>query len=91
MKAKRNPLAKGGPKNKEFQSAPLVGGDAGHLGTDSGQSQAQQAGNSGGLPEGGHAPAWTSSGASPESCLKRYNSINGSLDSVGESLSGSGM
>ena len=91
MKAKRNPLAKGGPKNKEFQSAPLVGGDAGHLGTDSGQCQAHEAGNSGGLPEGGRAPARTSSGAFPESCLKRYNSVRGGLDSVGQRLSGSGI
>ena len=89
MQTKRNPLGKGGPKT--FQSAPLGGGDVGHLSTDSGQSQAHQAGNSGGLPAVGHAPAWTAAGATPESCLKRYNCINRSFDSVGETLSGSGI
>lgn len=88
---KKDPSTKGVSKLVGFQSAPPFGGDAGHLSTHSGDCQAGKAGNSGELPAVGHAPAWTAAGATPESCLKRYNSVQGSLDSVGQRLAGSGI
>jgi len=91
MHTKKDPSGKGVSKNIEL--VPV--GNA-HLCAGSDQCQVcsvivDQSGISTGLPEVGRAPARTASGATVESCLKRYNSINGSLDPVGQRLSGSGI
>lgn len=85
MQTKKDPSVKGVSKNVKV---PIGMDDPS---TNLADCQACRVGDPAGLPEVGRAPARTASGAPAESCLKRYNSINGSLDSVGERLTGSGI
>ena len=85
MQTKKDPSGKGVSKNVKVP----VGMD--DPSTNLADCQACRVGDPAGLPEVGRAPARTASGAPAESCLKRYNCINGSLDSVGQRLTGSGI